>query len=357
MDSICGIVLKVSYPSMGDTSTIEVLGKSMMEWVCISLGDNFCDSVAYSDSVPLPLLVRPYVKRDSDYTVILYSDTPLITPRTVHDAIALLKQRDLNVLKMTRGYVFKTPFLLGIDKIYSENPFYFEEEDFMTAFNFKQVALVTDVLKNRIISYHMLRGVQFDDPASTFVGCDVIIAKGVKIGPGNIIKGKTIIKEQARIGTRNTIDNSVIEEGVVTESSYILSSVVGKRTTVGPNAYLRPGSIIGADCRIGDFVEIKNSTIGDETKIAHLTYVGDATVGGKCNFGCGVVVANYDGKTKHKTVIGNNVFIGSNSNLIAPIKVGDNAFIAAGSTITDEVPDKALAIARERQVIKPNWSE
>ncbi len=355
MDNICGIVLRVSYPTMGDTASIEILGKTMLEWVRFSLGDSFCDSVAYSDNTPLPLLVRPYVKRDSDYTVVLYSDTPLISRKTVLDAVSVLKQKDLNVLKMTRGYVFKTSFLLGVDRIYSENPYYFDEEDFMTAFNFKQVALVSDALKNRIISYHMNQGVQFDDSASTVVGCDVIIAKGVRIGSGNIIKGKTIIKEHARIGNHNTIDNSIIEGGAFVESSYVLSSIVGSFSTVGPNAYIRPGSHIGSNCRIGNFVEIKNSEIGDGTKIAHLTYVGDAKVGSNCNLGCGVVIANYDGKNKHKTVIGDGAFIGSNCNLIAPIKIGDNAFVAAGSTITDAVPDNALAIARERQIIKPDW--
>lgn len=355
MDNICGIVLKVSYPNMGDTSAIEILGKTMLEWVDFSLGGSHSETVAYSDSVPLPILVRPYVKRDTDYTVVLYSDTPLITRKTVLDAITVLKQKELNMLKMTRGYIFKTAFLLTADKLYGEIPYYFDEEDFMTAFNFKQVALVSDVLKNRILSYHMNQGVQFEDPNSTFVGCDVVIGKGVKIGPGNIIKGKTTIKERVVLGARNTIDNSVIGEGTFVESSYIISSIVGQGTAIGPNAYLRPGSRIGNECRIGDFVEIKNSVVGDKTKIAHLTYVGDASVGKGCNLGCGVVIANYDGKTKHKTVIGDNAFVGSNCNLIAPVVIGDGAFVAAGSTITDEVPAKALAIARERQVVKPNW--
>ena len=355
MDNICGIVLKVSYPSMGDTSSIEILGKTMLDWVCFSLGDSFCEAVSYTDDVPLPVLIRPYLKRDTDYTVVLYSDTPLITRKTVLDAITVLKQKELNVLKMTRGYVFKTQFLLGVDKIYSENPYYFDEEDFMTAFNFKQVALVGDALKNRILSYHMNQGVHFEDPSSTFVGCDVVIAKGVRIGASNIIKGKTVVKEGAHIGNRNTIENSVIGEGVSVESSYVIGSVVGARTTVGPNAYLRPGAIIGEDCRIGDFVEIKNSEIGNETKIAHLSYVGDAKVGKSCNIGCGVVVANYDGKSKHKTTIGDYAFVGSNCNLIAPLNVGDKAFIAAGSTITDEVPPSALAIARPHQTVKLDW--
>ena len=355
MDNICGIVLKVSYPSMGDTSSIEILGKTMLDWVCFSLGDSFCEAVAYTDNVPLPVLVRPYVKSDTDYTVVLFSDTPLITRKTVLDAITVLKQKELNVLKMTRGYVFKTQFLLGIDKIYSENPYYFDEEDFMTAFNFKQVALVSDALKNRILSYHMNQGVHFEDPSSTFVGCDVVIARGVRIGFGNVIKGKTVIKEHVHIGNRNTIENSVIGEGDFVESSYVINSVVGSKTSLGPNAYLRPGTVVGKDCRIGDFVEIKNSTIGDGTKIAHLSYVGDASVGKGCNIGCGVVVANYDGKAKHKTQIGDQAFVGSNSNLIAPVTVGDKAFVAAGSTITDEVPSSALAIARVRQTVKPDW--
>lgn len=355
MDDICGIILKVSYPNMGDTSAIEILGKPMLEWVRFSLGGSYHDSIPYSDSVPLPILVKPYVRRESEYTVILYSDTPLITRKTVLDAVAITKQKQLNVLKMTRGYVIRTAFLLGAEKLYGENPYYFDEEDFMTAFNFKQVALVSEALKNRIITYHMNQGVQFDDPSSTFVGCDVIIAKGVRIGPGNIIKGKTVIKERAVIGTRNTIDASIIGEGVFVESSYVLSSSVGAGTSVGPNAYLRPGSEIGSECRIGDFVEIKNSTIGDRTKIAHLSYVGDAKVGGGCNIGCGVVVANYDGKVKNTTIIGEGAFIGSNSNLIAPVTIGDGAFIAAGSTITDEVPSKALAIARARQIVKTDW--
>ena len=355
MDDICGIILKISYPNMGDTSTVEILGKTMLEWVRFSLGGSYRNSVPYTESVPLPILVKPYVKKDSDYTVILYSDTPLITRKTVLDAITVIKQKQLNVLKMTRGYVIKTAFLLGAEKLYGENTFYFDEEDFMTAFNFKQVALVGEALKNRIISYHMNQGVQFDDPNSTFVGCDVIIGKGVRIGPDNIIKGKTVIKERALIGARNTIDNSIISEGAFVESSYVMSSSVGKSTTVGPNAYVRPGSDVGEECRIGDFVELKNCTIGDKTKIAHLSYVGDAKVGKGCNLGCGVVVANYDGKVKSTTIIGDGAFIGSNCNLIAPVTIGDGAFVAAGSTITDEVPPKALAIARQRQVVKPDW--
>src|SRR5690606_13603857 len=132
-------------------------------------------------------------------------------------------------------------------------------------------------------------------------------------------------------------------------SSVILDSKIGKGTTVGPFAYIRPESIIGSEVRIGDFVEIKKSNIGNNTKVSHLTYIGDASVGENCNFGCGTVVVNYDGQDKHKTEIGNNSFIGCNTNLVSPVKVSDNTYIAAGSTITNDVNEGELAVARARQ--------
>jgi bifunctional UDP-N-acetylglucosamine pyrophosphorylase/glucosamine-1-phosphate N-acetyltransferase len=126
---------------------------------------------------------------------------------------------------------------------------------------------------------------------------------------------------------------------------------------VGPFAYVRPESVIGRNTKIGDFVEIKKSIIGDGTKVSHLTYIGDSEVGSNVNFGCGTITVNYDGKKKHKTIVGDNVFIGCNTNLVAPVKVNNDSYIAAGSTITDEVPEGALAIARERQTNKEGWVE
>lgn len=134
-----------------------------------------------------------------------------------------------------------------------------------------------------------------------------------------------------------------------------MDSSVGSDTTVGPYAYVRPNSRIGSHVKVGDFVEVKNSTVDDGTKISHLTYVGDSDVGKNVNFGCGTVTVNYDGKNKFRTTIGNNAFIGCNTNLVAPVTVGDNSFIAAGSTITDEVPEDGFAIARQRQTVKNGW--
>jgi len=356
-EKICGIILKVSYPSMGDTSNIELLGKTMLDWVALSFGDSPYCAISYSDSVSLPLLVRPYVDRDTEFTVVLYSDTPLITRKTVLDAVCALEQSSSNVLKLTRGYVFRTQFLLSCEKLYTENHQFFDEEDFLTAFSFKQAAMVGDALKNRILSYHMERGVQIEDPASTFIGCDVVIGKGVIISPNNTIKGNSIIKDNVRLKNGNIIDGCIIDEEAQILQSHLISSFIGKKTTVGPFAYIRPKSIIGNGCRIGDFVEIKKSVVGDGTKIAHHAYVGDAELGKKCNVGCGVVFSNFDGKLKKKTRVGDNVFIGSNSNLIAPLYINDGAYIAAGSTITQNIPQDALAIARERQVIKPEWAK
>ncbi len=150
----------------------------------------------------------------------------------------------------------------------------------------------------------------------------------------------------------NQIDDSVIGENCVVNASFIESSVVGNGVSIGPYAHLRLGCNIGDNCRIGNFVEIKNSTLGAGTKVSHLAYVGDAQVGEGCNIGCGVIFANYNGRTKNKTIVGNNVFIGSNSNIIAPVTIGDNVYICAGSTITQDIPSGAFVIARERETIK-----
>ena len=153
----------------------------------------------------------------------------------------------------------------------------------------------------------------------------------------------------------NVLEDAIIGEGAEINSSRIYRSYIGERTTVGPFAYIRPDSIIGPDCRIGDFVEIKKSIIGAGCKVSHLSYVGDCEMGEKCNIGCGVVFVNYDGKDKFRTKVGNRVFVGSNSNIIAPMVIEDGAFIAAGSTLNQDVPAGSLAIARARQVNKPEW--
>lgn len=220
-----------------------------------------------------------------------------------------------------------------------------------------QLAEVDRKMRLRINRSHMDRGVTIIDPEHTYIGPDVVIGFDTVVYPGNVLEGSTIIGEDCVLYPNNRIVNSVIGNGVQLQASVVLDSRIGDKTTVGPYAYLRPGSVIGNSVRIGDFVEIKNSTIGDGTKISHLTYVGDAEVGNDVNLGCGVVFVNYDGVKKHRTVVEDKAFIGCNVNLVAPVRVGQEAYIAAGSTITEDVPGKALAIARERQVNKEGWVE
>lgn len=218
-----------------------------------------------------------------------------------------------------------------------------------------QLAEVEAILRKRINNKHLENGVTIIDPNSTYIGIDVEIGQDTIIYPGNVLEGNTVIGKGCILYPNSRINNSIIGEGVDIQSSVILESEIGNNTTVGPFAYIRPESIIGNNVRIGDFVEIKKSTIGNNTKVSHLTYVGDAEVGEGCNFGCGTVTVNYDGKNKNKTIIGNNSFIGCNTNLISPVKIEDNTYIAAGSTITNNVKSGELAVARAKQRNIEGW--
>ena len=218
-----------------------------------------------------------------------------------------------------------------------------------------QLAQAEEILKKRINLFHMENGVTLIDPNTTYIGVDVEIGKDTIIYPNNILEGKTKIDNNCVILQNCRIKDSIIEEGTEVQASVVLDSRIGKHTNVGPLAYIRPESSIGDGVRIGDFVEVKKSTIGNNTKVSHLTYIGDAEVGESCNFGCGTVVVNYDGKVKHKTTIGNHSFIGCNTNLVSPVNVEDNTYIAAGSTITSEVKEGDLAIARATQKNIKGW--
>lgn len=220
-----------------------------------------------------------------------------------------------------------------------------------------QLAEVEEILRDRINKIHLENGVTLIDPKTTYIGSDVKIGKDTIIYPNNIIEGNTIIDEECTILQNCRIKDSIIEKGVEIQSSVVLESKIGENTTVGPFAYIRPETNIGKSARIGDFVEIKKSNIGDETKVSHLTYIGDAEVGSGCNFGCGTVVVNYDGKKKYKTIIGDNSFIGCNTNLVSPVEIGNNTYIAAGSTITSQVKEGDLAIARAKQRNIEGWVE
>ena len=213
------------------------------------------------------------------------------------------------------------------------------------------------IMRNRINEYHMLNGVTILAPAVTYIESGVEIGEDTVIHPNVQLKGATKIGSDVVVGANSVITNSQIENGVDILSSVICDSFIDENAHIGPFAYLRPNSRIGKNVKIGDFVEIKNAVLDEGTKVSHLTYVGDSDVGKKVNFGCGCVTVNYDGVKKYRCTIGDNAFIGCNTNLVAPVTVNDGADIAAGSTITDEVPENTLAIARSRQVIKTNWKD
>ncbi|MGG3279026.1 bifunctional UDP-N-acetylglucosamine diphosphorylase/glucosamine-1-phosphate N-acetyltransferase GlmU [Paenibacillus solani] len=212
-------------------------------------------------------------------------------------------------------------------------------------------------MRDRINRMHMLNGVTIIDPASTYIGADVTIGSDTILYPGTVLKGNTVIGEDCVIGPGSDIEDSVIADGASVKHSVLSSAEVGSRTTVGPFAYLRPGAKLGEDVKVGDFVEVKNATIDNGSKVSHLSYVGDAKVGKNVNIGCGAITVNYDGYNKYVTEIEDDAFIGSNVNLIAPVKVGKGAFVVAGSTITHSISDNDLAIARQRQENKPGYAE
>jgi bifunctional UDP-N-acetylglucosamine pyrophosphorylase/glucosamine-1-phosphate N-acetyltransferase len=200
------------------------------------------------------------------------------------------------------------------------------------------------------------KGVIFEDIGNAYIEEKVSIGSGTFIGPGVIIKGETVIGKDCRFPQGGRIEDSEIGDGVTIDNSVVRESRIGDGTVVGPFAYVRPGSDIGRNVKIGDFVEIKNSTIGDGSKASHLTYVGDADLGQNINLGCGVVFVNYDGREKHRSSVGDDAFIGCNVNIVAPVHIGDGAYIAAGTTVTRDVPAGALAIARSEMTIKEGWT-
>lgn len=218
-----------------------------------------------------------------------------------------------------------------------------------------QLSMAGEIMRKKIITNLMKSGVTIIDQNSTYIDEDVIIGIDSVIYPGTILEGETVIGEDCVIGPNARLVSSKTGNRVEINNSIVLESSVGDDTHVGPFAFIRPGSNIGKDVKIGDFVEVKKSVIGDKTKVSHLTYIGDAEIGKNVNLGCGVVVVNYDGKNKNKTIVGDNAFVGCNVNLISPVTVKDNAYVAAGSTITEEVPENSLAIGRARQVIKEDW--
>lgn len=209
--------------------------------------------------------------------------------------------------------------------------------------------------KEEIIERFISDGAIIPVKSSVFIGKNVKIKSGAVIMPGSVLTGNTTVEEGAVIGPDTWLYNTYVKKGASLNYVQAFESTVGENADIGPFVQIRPGSSIGNSVHLGNFVEVKNSVIDEGTKVSHLTYVGDSDVGKGVNFGCGCVTVNYTGKEKFRTTIGDHAFIGCNTNLIAPVTVGDYGYTAAGSTITNDVPENSLGIARARQVNKDGW--
>ncbi len=212
-------------------------------------------------------------------------------------------------------------------------------------------------MQRRINESHMKNGVTLIDPDHTYIGLDVKIEQDAILYPGSVLKGSTYIATGAEIGPHTEIINCTVGQDTIIKQSVAHESQIGNRVTIGPYAHIRPASTLSDDVKVGNFVELKKVSFGEGSKASHLSYIGDAEVGSGVNIGCGTITVNYDGQNKHLTTIQDDAFIGCNSNLVAPVTVGHGAYVAAGSTITDDVPDRALSIARSRQTNKDGYAD
>lgn len=239
-----------------------------------------------------------------------------------------------------------------IDSYFADNP-----EFTLRISSARDVFELNTLLRKRVIDMHIEKGVDFLSTDGVLIGPDVKIGYGTQILPGTILKGNTVIGNHCVIGPNTLISSCKIGDNSQINASQAYQSTIGNKVGIGPFCHIRPNSIIESGVHIGDFVEVKNSTIGESTHISHLTYVGDSDVGKRVNFGCGVVTVNYNGKTKARCKVDDDAFIGCNTNLVAPVCIGKNAYTAAGSTITQDVPKDALAIARQRQTNKDGYNK
>jgi bifunctional UDP-N-acetylglucosamine pyrophosphorylase/glucosamine-1-phosphate N-acetyltransferase len=219
-----------------------------------------------------------------------------------------------------------------------------------------QLAHAARVMQHRINGVHMLAGVTMTAPDLVWIGPGVTLGRDVIIAPMTELTGTTAVADGARLGPNTRIADSVVEADAIVEQSVVRQAHIGPRANVGPNAFVRPGTVLAADTKVGSFVEVKNSTVGEGSKVPHLSYVGDATIGTGVNIGAGSITCNYDGNKKHPTIIGDGAFIGSATMLVAPVEIGANAMTAAGSAIAKDVPAGALGIERAEQRTIEGWT-
>ena len=294
------------------------------------------------------------IKYDTDvpddiegYYCVVHNDTPLLDYDFLESLAKECEALD-TCYTIGDGYITKRGYNGGYKRC--ENILCYQVK------SLADVSFVDGFLREKVKEKLANKNVIIYDYATSFIDFDVDIGDGTVIYPMTSLKGRTKIGKNCIIYSFCDLVDTVVGDNVDIRSTYAYGAKIGDNTTVGPFACLRQGADIGDFCRIGDFVEIKNSLLSDGVKASHLAYVGDSEVGENTNVGCGAVFANYNGVKKQRCVVGSNVFIGANSNLVAPVRVHDGAYIAAGSTVTEDVPAGNLCIARSRQVFKENWT-
>lgn len=349
-----------------------------------------CSDAPFIDEKTIKSALSYHIEKNNSVTVITSTvDNPFGYGRIIRNEngiSAIVEQKDTNeeqkkICEINSGaYWFKTAGLLAslnelkpnnaqgeyyltdtiailINKGLRADAFTSENSDVVLAANDrKELKMLNDIARMNIIEKHMENGVEFICTDGIIIEADVVIGAGTEILPGTIIKGNTTIGENCVIGPNCLIEDCNIKNNVKLNYVQAYESEIHDNVKIGPFVHIRPNSVIKAGVKIGDFVEIKNSTIGERTAVAHLTYVGDSDVGSHVNFGCGCVTVNYDGEKKSRCTIGDNAFIGCNTNLIAPVTVGNGAYTAAGTTVTKDVPDNALAIDRGEYRIKEGYA-
>jgi UDP-N-acetylglucosamine diphosphorylase/glucosamine-1-phosphate N-acetyltransferase len=314
-----------------------LMGRPLREYALY----NFPDALLISDA-------NDVCEEGADFLALIYTDTPLCDMRFLAEKRSEITSSPFSMLKIGAGYL-KNLRSAGEKEVICNDPKAIRVQCA------SDISAIYDYLKKQTLYRLSHNNVFIIHPESTHIDTTVSIGEGSIIHPMVCLKGGTRIGSNVEIFPFTELMDTQIGDNSKLYSAFAQSAVVGSACTIGPFTCLRPGAVIGDNCRVGPYVEIKKSTLRDNVKAAHLAYIGDSFVDSGTNIGCGVVFANYDGKNKHKTTVGKNVFIGANCNLVAPLTIGDNAFIAAGSTLTKDLPAKSFCIARSREVIKPDY--
>lgn len=345
-----------------------ILGKNIIDYIIDELKKIKIDDILCINNKSLKEKLS--IINNDGFSIVLNGDTPLIDMGLINDLIDyhLCNNNDLSICmdedKNNSVYCVKTKLLNNNLNLNDFEVFFCDKKvgkyiikdkiKLLRCKSLVDLAKAEEYIRLSIINKHLKNGVRIEGINNVFIAKDVVIENNVVIR-NSYISGNSYIYSGSVI-TNSEINNSTIFGNTNISYSVINDSIIGDRCSIGPFSNIRNNSVILGNNRIGNFVEIKNSRIGKNTKLSHLAYMGDATCGDNVNFGCGSITVNYDGKNKYKTLIGNNVFIGCNTNLIAPIEIKDNSFIAAGSTIVNDLDDGDFAIARSQQVTKKGYA-